>query len=399
LKNKSGSFTKHIRENHGNILDFCEKYTSYRDVLPFEKLKNKQRLEEDGIECKICGQKFDKLTNTHLQKHDITPTEYKIKFESETYSEDHYDKCLNHYEKYLEGNDYAYVSEAEKEIKDFLERLNVKNIKTTVRDLNGIGEIDLFLPDYDIAIEYNGLRYHSEKFNNKGRKYHYLKNKKCEELGINLIQIFSDQWKYRKEIVKSRLKHKLGVGIENKIGARECNIIEIDNKRKRNFLDNNHLRGSVGSFISLALEYNDDILSVMTFAHSRSNFEYELSRFSVKKNYVVYGDAGKLFSYFVENENPNSIVTYVDLCWSTRENNFYSKIDFEFDGEVNPTYFYTKNYHRRVHKSNFSKNRIQQKYPDKYNANLTEWGNMKQLGFDRVWDGGKLRYVWNENEK
>jgi len=113
-ENKSGAFTIHVNENHDGVLSFIKDHPKHKRILPIQKRKEEKRKKEEGVECQICGQHFDKLTNTHLKKHGITPTEYKIKYESKTYSESHYEKCLNHYKKNLKGNGHTYVFEPEK---------------------------------------------------------------------------------------------------------------------------------------------------------------------------------------------------------------------------------------------------------------------------------------------
>ena len=64
------------------------------------------------------------------------------------------------------------------------------------------------MPKLHIAIEYNGLRWHSEEFN-KDKNYHLNKLIKCNEKGIRLIQIFEDEWIEKQEIVLKKIKHIL----------------------------------------------------------------------------------------------------------------------------------------------------------------------------------------------
>ena len=396
-ENKSGAFTVHVDKKHEGVLSFVKDHPEHKHILPTQKRKEKKRKKEEGVECQICGKHFDKLTNTHLKKHGITPTEYKIKYESETYSETHYKKCLNHYQKNLEGNGHTYVSEPEKEIAEFVR--GFENIETSVRRFDSISELDILIPKKEIAIEFNGLPYHAEKFNGKETWDHHLKYKECQKMNIELIQIFGDQWKHKKKIVKNRLKHRIGKSDGRRIGARKCHVKEVSNSKKRHFLENNHLRGSIGSSVSLGLVPNEsnEIVALMTFGHSRSDKEFELSRFAIKSNHVVHGAGGKLFSHFLKKSDPSSVVTYLDLTWPNER--LYPKLGFEFDGLVDPSYTYTKNYRKRIHKSNFTKSKIKSKYPKKYDENLTEWGNMQMLGYDRIWDCGKFRYVWENSNK
>ncbi len=54
-------------------------------------------------------------------------------------------------------------------------------------------ELDIYLPDLNLAIEYNGIYWHSEN-NNKDRNYHLNKHKLCKNKGIRLIQIYDIEW-------------------------------------------------------------------------------------------------------------------------------------------------------------------------------------------------------------
>lgn len=57
-----------------------------------------------------------------------------------------------------------------------------------------------------------------------------------------------------------------------------------------------------------------------------------------------------------------------------------------------------KNYIIREHRSNYTKERIQKKFPEFDMDGKTEWDAMQELGYDRIWDCGVLAYVWqNKN--
>jgi len=86
--------------------------------------------------------------------------------------------------------------------------------------------MDIYIPSMNIGIEYNGLYWHSEL--HKGKNYHLNKYKKLKDIGITLIQIWEDDWFFKKDIVKSRLNNLFG--LSNKIYARKCSIREIMKK-------------------------------------------------------------------------------------------------------------------------------------------------------------------------
>ena len=94
--------------------------------------------------------------------------------------------------------------------------------------------MDIYIPSKNIAIEYNGLYWHSEKLG-KHKDYHLDKTKLANSLGVRLIHIFEDEWKGNKDVVKNRLRHILGC-VKGMIYARKCTISEINTDLKDNFL-------------------------------------------------------------------------------------------------------------------------------------------------------------------
>lgn len=123
-------------------------------------------------------------------------------------------------------------SKAQDDLVSFI--CDIKDIQITVNSRSIIHpyELDIYLPEYNIAIEYNGLYWHSED-NIQDKNYHLNKLLLCEKKGIRLIQIFEDEWLYRQHIVKSRIKHILGKNKEVSLGARECYIKEINVSDKK----------------------------------------------------------------------------------------------------------------------------------------------------------------------
>lgn len=63
-------------------------------------------------------------------------------------------------------------------------------------------ELDIYIPEKKIAIEYNGLYWHSVE-NGRNKEYHILKSKECEEIGIHLIHVFENEWKENKDEISS----------------------------------------------------------------------------------------------------------------------------------------------------------------------------------------------------
>jgi len=279
-------------------------------------------------------------------------------------------------------------SSFEVEIHDYLISFNINIEKRNRSILNGL-ELDIYLPDYKLAIECNGVYWHNELF--KDKKYHLNKTLKCKENGINLIHIWEDDWNNKKDIVKSILRYKIGV-IDNKIWARKCEIKVIKNNEYKKFLNNNHIQGFASSSYNIGLYYENELVSLMTFCWRRINNkrEYELVRFCNKLNTVVVGSASKLFNYFKNNLTDNivEIISYSDI--SIFNGNLYENLGFYKKSLSEPNYFWVVNGIRK-HRYNFSKRKLVQKG---YDINKTEVEIMNDLGYYRIFSTGQEKWIY-----
>lgn len=254
-------------------------------------------------------------------------------------------------------------------------------------------ELDIYLPERKLAFEFDGIFWHSESNGGKDPKYHLMKTEMCERNGIQLIHVFESEFERKHEIVKSRIKNLLGV-YDNVVYARKCVVRNVDFIDADPFLNENHLQGSVKSSVNLGLFHGDEMVSLMTFRKPRmtGKHEWELLRFCSKLGYHVVGGAGKLLKHFEIEHKPKSLISYADRRWSVGR--LYSALGFEFSHSSNPNYWYFKP------NNPFSlKNRMQfQKFRlsgvlEKFDENLTEVQNMRNDGYDRIFDCGNLVFV------
>lgn len=282
----------------------------------------------------------------------------------------------------------------EKELETFCKNLNL-NVITQSRKIISPLEIDLYFPEKKVAIELNGLFYHSEKMNKK-RHYHFMKTKLCEEQNIHLIQIFEDEWNDKKEICKSRIKHLLGL-TPYKIYARKCVVKNIDKDAKDKFLRKYHIQGNDKSSVHKGLFYKNRLVSVMTFGSLRKatgntpqENHWELIRFCSVKNFSVIGGAQKLFQSFVKENNPSQVLSYADRRWSN--GSVYEKLGFNKVGTTQPNYWYVIS-NQRKHRFQFQKHLLKEKLKT-FDPNLTEYENMVNNGYTRIWDCGHGKYLY-----
>ena len=287
----------------------------------------------------------------------------------------------------------------EKELKEFIKSLNINFEEKNRIILNG-KELDVYIPDHKLAIEFDGLYYHSDKYYNDD--YHLNKTEECEKQGIQLIHIFEDEWIYKSDIIKNIIKSKLEL-IENIIYASDCEIKEIkDNQLVKTFLENNHIQGYIYSSIKIGLFYNNELVSLMTFSKKRKFMnsklkkdEYKLLRFCNKLNITVNNGGDKLFKYFNDNYKPQNIITYANRRYSNGD--FYKKLGFEYIGKTKPNYFYFKrSEYGRKYRFNFRKSVL---VKQGYDPNKTEHEIMLERGYLRIYDCGdyKFEYIFNKS--
>jgi hypothetical protein len=413
VDNIAGAYMNHMLNIHN--IDIDEHLDKYPEDNKFFKnyIRKKEREEylddtDNHVECKICGKKLKKITQSHLNLHNIKLWEYREKYKN-TISNTVRLNMLDFYEKTLRDKGFTKVSKWEKEINDFINELGIYTIQSCRSILDQYNEIDIYIPDFKIGIECNGLYYHSEIRGNKHKNYHKVKTVTANSKDVTLLQIFEDEWHEKKDIIKSKLINLFNLGFNKKIYARKCQIKKISPAIKNLFLNKNHIQGEDRSTIYLGAYYNNELVSVMTFDNNRSyNKEknhnkniYELKRFATKLNYNVVGIGSKMFKYFLDNYNSKRVVSFLDLRWSNiNKQNIYEILGFKKEKILNPDYNYLNfNLHRnkRFHKFAFGKKSLKKKFPQLYSEDKTEWEIMQEAGYDRIWDCGKIKYTYEHS--
>lgn len=280
------------------------------------------------------------------------------------------------------------VSTIEKEVQEFLKNLEVDIIINT-RNIISPHELDIYIPSHNLAIEICGLFWHSE-YMGKDRNYHFNKMKKCNEKGIRLLTIFEDEWRDKKNIVKSTIKHILGKS-NIRIYARNTKIVYVKTKEKNSFFDSFHIQGACKSSISYGLLYDNNLVACMSFTKSKEN-NYVLSRYA--SSCLVTGGFSKLLVHFIKNHNFNEIISFADLRWSKGE--LYEKNGWKLDKILRPDYSYVKGT-KRYHKFNFRHKNLR-KILNNYDPNLSESENCKNNYIYKIWNCGLKRYIISFNQ-
>ena len=278
-------------------------------------------------------------------------------------------------------------------VRNILDRHNIK-YETNVKYILGGKELDIYIPSKHIAIECNGIYWHSKK----EAKYHINKYELCKSMGIQLLTIWEDWIITKPNIIESIILTKLGK-TPNRYYARKCNVVKLSTSIGNSFLQNNHIQGQVRRGIYYGLEYNNELVSVMVFA-KRSKLsgpnilydnEWELVRFCNKLNTVVVGGASKLIKHFIENYNPDKIISFSSNDIS--DGGLYRTLGFESENKSSIAYWYVQQKtFKRYHRTSFTKKSLIKKG---YDANSTEEEIMKGLNYFKIYDSGHTKHVLN----
>ena len=278
-------------------------------------------------------------------------------------------------------NDCTNSSYSEIELYNSLQCDKRHNDRTLIYPL----ELDIVIDSIKLAIEYNGIYWHSTLF--KDHKYHINKTLACKEMGYQLFHIYETD---DISIWKSMINNKLH--LNTKIYARKCRIKQLNYGDVNTFLKENHLQGECTSKINLGLFHEDKLVQVMTFNTPRfnKNYEYELIRLCSLKNYSVVGGASKLFNYFLKTFKPKSIISYANLRFSN--GNIYKKLGFNCIGTSKPNYFYFKNGVLES-RNKFQKHKLKG-ILETFDEQKTEEENMFDNGYLKIFDCGNLIFEY-----
>lgn len=286
------------------------------------------------------------------------------------------------------------VSSGEKEVRDFLMSLGervVFNDRSVLKPL----ELDVYLPERKLAVEFDGLYWHSDR-NGCSATNHLFKTEECLKRGISLVHVFEDEWREKRDIVKSRLTHLVGGECE-RIFARKCEVREVEAGVAKRFVDRCHLQGScIGESVRLGLFYGERLVSVMTFgrARYRKDCDWEILRYCVEVGVNVVGGAGKLFSRFLRGYySGGGIVSYSDRRWG--EGVLYERLGFVSVGVSQPAVWYVKGV-RRYSRFRFQK-RFLKDVLEKFDETQTELENMRNNGYACLYDCGNRVFVYDSS--
>lgn len=251
-------------------------------------------------------------------------------------------------------------------------------------------ELDIYVPSKNVAIEYDGLFWHSDftTSEKEAEKRHLEKTKRCNELGIRLIHIYEDEWLNKKSIVKSLIASSLGV-YEKTYFARKLDVVELQPKEAKQFFEDNHIQGHVNAQFYLGLMDGENIVEAVSIGKNRfKKNSIELIRMATRLNCQVVGGFSKLIKHSMEMMSITTLDSYVDRRLFNGKG--YEAAGWTLQRETKPRYFYT-DFHSRLNRLMFTKRHCLEMWADA-DKELTEQELCLQHNLYRIYDCGTLVY-------
>lgn len=312
-------------------------------------------------------------------------------------------KCGHTWDRYRE-EDYGYTtqhiccpkcsrlhasSHSENAVYKFIKKVYSGRVLKNVKGVIGRKELDIYIPEKHLAIEFNGDYYHGITCNStvdgmrRKKDMHITKTRLCNDKGIRLIHIFEYEWKTKRKKILWLLKSALGI-YDKVLYARKCEVVTLSSQVYEAFLDAYHLQGSVKSSVRLGLVHDGKLVAVMGFGKSRfAKGETELHRFCVKAKYSVIGG----FSKLLKHSKQNNFVSYIDIAHFTGQ--AYLQNGFRVIGTTKPSYVYVQNSHV-LSRYQCQKHKLKDILAD-YDPNLSESDNMLRNRWLKIYDCGNIK--------
>jgi len=344
------------------------KLEKYNDSKYTNRAKAKETsLEKYGVEFALQSPVFlEKMKNTSNAKYGV-----------------------NHFSQISIPADSSVIrSRWEELIALYLTELGIKFERNTRKIIAPL-ELDFYLPDHNVAIEINGNYWHSEIAGKKDKNYHFNKWMACREKDISLYSYFEDELIDNIEVIKSKLRYLVS---QNTcvIGARKCSISNVTYKDESDFLNKHHIQGSTKARNkTIGAYYNNKLVAVFSWQLRK---EYlEITRFACDTEASYPGLFSKMMKHMItELAYTGKVVSFSNNGHSN--GGVYNASGFTLDKILGPAYWYTFDYLVRENRQRYMKSKIATKFSYDM-SNKTEWQAMQELGYDRIWDSGKVKWV------
>ena len=285
-------------------------------------------------------------------------------------------------------------SNMEMELADYLSTLTT--IVPRDRTILAPKEIDIYLPEHKIGVEFHGLYWHTTT---RIGMTHRKKWELSKEKGIRLIQVFEDEWIEKQDIVKARLAALVGIG--PKYDARKCTLKICTPQESREFLTKTHIQGPGVYSVAYGLYLESTLIAVASFGKSRSGAMtgamdpgvWEVIRYASTGR--VRGGFSRLLAAFKAESNPTKIISYCDLRYG--DGKLYASTGFSLDSITEPDYWWVpRGRIQRISRYTTQKHKLAA-HPilkEFYTPEKTENQVCADAGWEKIHGVGHQKWLW-----
>jgi hypothetical protein len=356
------SFEQNARKIHGDAYDYS--------TVNYDGMKKKVI-----ITCRKHGP-FEQTPGHHLKRKHGCP------------------RCSHH------------LSRAEDDIAKFVSIFTpiIQRDRSVVRPK----ELDIYIPEKKVAIEYCGMYWHSHANmaeEKEGRLRHFEKHQECLRAGVRLLTIYETEWRDRRRQMMRLIRNVLGVS-RGKLMARKCDLERISSAEAAAFFDCWHPQGGSGYGQHWGLRWKGKLVACMRFTYGANDRgsaaagrDWTLTRYASRV--TVAGGASRLFRAFVNEIQPDCVKSFSDN--RLFEGKMYEAIGFRLAAEIEPDYMVwsqklglrpKSHYQRRNLQDRLSQHGVNEVF-DYQTDPRTESEVTYLMGARRIYDCGKRRWVWN----
>jgi hypothetical protein len=404
-------FLDRAKETHGDRYEYT--VSQYKNLESRIKINCREhgdfyqtaRMHVKGQGCPRCGvesggriirsntEEFIYQANIlHEGKYDYSLTKYSLSSEKLTVICSRHGAFKQKPNDHLDGHGCpscgVTISTTETKLFDAVREIHPDALNNDRSGVAGIGvklplELDIYIPSASLAIEVNGLRWHSSmQQDRQGRDWVINHQKKkleaCKANGVQLLNFYEDEINNQFDIVLNMVKSKLRSKSPSTY-ARNTTVQNLNWEQAEDFLDNTHIQGSGRPAQAKGL-FNkaNQLIALMVFGRTQSirgnktEGVYEVLRYTSSEQ--VVGGCSKLLKAFLrETPEATSVISYADKRFSTGD--MYKAIGFTLAYETPPDYCYVYKNSRR-HKSGFRRASLEKLLPN-FDPLLTEEANCR----------------------
>ena len=336
-----------------------------------------------------CPDIIDKITDTVMKRYGV-----KRAIQIPEFRHKMIDTMISRYQvpwyvqsEEYRSNEHFRVSKINEIFRDILEKHDISYEQEYPIEFKNY---DFYLPESRTLIEIDPTYTHNiigNHLNKNGieSSYHLEKTKLAHKYNMHCIHVFDwDNWD---QILNIILPKKA-------VYARNCKILKLFSDVTDEFLSKYHLQGTCrGQEVSLGLVQDDKLYMVMTFGKPRYNKNYavEILRFATLPGYRVIGGASKLFKYFVNTFEIDSIISYCDL--SKFDGDVYEKIGMTYLRNTSPQEIWSKD-NNRITANLLRQRGYDQLFGTDYGKGVSNEQLMIENGWLPVYDCGKAVYAY-----